>query len=82
MKSKLIELGDVKPHSPQFPILAKSNETGRVVLFISESRGMVVYVPPGREEFNILGEYSESWASCLCGGWTVLPPSTQIVITQ
>lgn len=83
MKSELT-IGHTKLHS--FPLLARYKSTISVsrkfcVLFTSEKRGAVVWRAP--ECDHQLGDHTDGWASCFnTVEWEILPPGSQIVITQ
>lgn len=58
----------------KFPVVAKSNNSNLHVLFISEYSGTVILCG---NETDMLGEFSDSYLSCMDGEyWTILDSVT------
>ena len=73
MKSKIVETG-VKS-TKRFPLVAKTTDSGTVVLFSSEHIGTILIV--GSVDTYKLGESHSDWASCLkCDTWQILDSVT------
>lgn len=77
MKATLQTPSEKKPEL-KFPLLAKSQVSNKVVLFIGKARGTVL-----KSDYGDIGYSNDSWVDVTnptC--WTILPPGSTVTLEQ
>lgn len=78
MKTKTEE--PTVPHL-KYPILAKHNGDGYIVMFTELTKGVVVH-NPSNVNYS-LGHYADNWIKHTDASvWTILPVGTRIILEQ